>query len=70
MKTLLVTLIACAPLAGCGLGETALSAAAGGVSEVEQAKQAAATQARIRQQLDAAATVERSNREAAEKAAE
>ena len=70
MKTLLLTVIACAFLAGCGLGATAVSAAAGGASEAEQAKQAAATEARIKQQLDAAATVEKTNRDVAEKAAE
>ena len=42
-------------LSGCGLGETAASAGAGGVSKAEELEQARQTQSRIEQQLDDAA---------------
>ncbi|HUN25583.1 MAG TPA: hypothetical protein VMU67_04690 [Steroidobacteraceae bacterium] len=57
-------------LGGCGLGETAMSAATQGVSEAEQAKQAKATEQKVQEQLDAAARAEAEQREAAEKQGE
>jgi hypothetical protein len=56
----------CLALAGCGLGETAISAAAGGASEAAQAKEALKIEARVKQQLDATATLEAQGRRAAE----
>jgi len=58
--------LACLPLAACGVGETAISAAAGGASEAEQAKEALKTEARVEQQFDAATTLEAQRRQAAD----
>jgi hypothetical protein len=66
MKRMVLLFMACLTLAGCGLGETAVSAAAGAGSQVEQAKEALRTEARVKQQLDAAAALEAQQREAAE----
>jgi len=64
MKRVILAFMACLTLAACGLGETAVSAAAGGASEAEQAKAALRTEARVKQQLDAAATLEAQRRQA------
>jgi hypothetical protein len=64
MQRVFLTFMFCLTLAACGLGETAVSAAAGGASEVEQAKEALKTEARVKQQLDAAAAVEAQRRQA------
>ncbi len=53
-------------LAGCGVGETAISAAAGSASEVEQAKQGLKTEARVKQQVDAAVALDAQRRQDAE----
>ncbi len=66
MKRLILAFMACLPLAACGLGETAVSAAAGGASEAAQAREGLRTEARVKQQLDAAATLEAQRRQAAE----
>lgn len=66
MKRLILGVLACVPLAACGVGETAISAAAGGASEVQQAKDALKTEARVKQQLDAAAALDAQRRQAAE----
>ena len=66
MKRTILACAVCLPLAACGLGETAVSAAAGGASEAEQAKEALRTEARVKQQLDAAATLEAQRRQAAD----
>jgi hypothetical protein len=66
MQRVFLTFMVCLTLTACGLGETAVSAAAGGASEVEQAKQALKTEARVKQQLDAAATLDAQRRQAAE----
>jgi hypothetical protein len=58
--------MACLTLAGCGLGETAVSAAAGASSQAEQAKEALRTEARVKEQLDAAAALAAQQRQAAE----
>jgi hypothetical protein len=59
-----------APLAGCGLAETGASAAAGGVSKAEEARQAKETEARIQQQIDAAQAQAAEQRRAAEAASQ
>ena len=66
MKRMLFMFMACLTLAGCGLGETAASAAAGAASQAEQAKEALKTEARVKQQLDAAAALAAQQRQAAE----
>jgi hypothetical protein len=66
MKQLIVGFLACLTLAACGVGETAISAAAGGASEAAQAKEALKTEARVKQQLDAAAALEAQRRQAAD----
>jgi hypothetical protein len=66
MQRVILGFIACLALAGCGLGETAVSAAAGGASEVEQAKEGLKTEARVKQQLEATATLDAQHRQAAE----
>lgn len=65
MKRVLLAFLVCLPLAACGLGETAVSAAASG-SQAEQATEALKTEARVKQQLDAAATLDAEHRQAAE----
>jgi hypothetical protein len=66
MKRVLLAFAACLPLAGCGLGETAASAAAGVGSQAEQAKEGLKTEARVKQQIDAAAALDAEHRQAAE----
>ena len=66
MQRVILAFMACLTLSACGLGETAVSAAAGGAAEVEQAKAALKTEARVKQQLDAAATLEAQHRQAAD----
>jgi hypothetical protein len=66
MKRVILAFMACLTLAACGLGETAVSAAAGSASEAEQAKAALRTEARVKQQLDTAATLEAQRRQAAD----
>jgi hypothetical protein len=64
MKRLILAFMTCLTLAACGLGETAVSAAAAGASAAEQAKEGLRTEARVKQQLDAAATLEAQRRQA------
>lgn len=66
MERAICAFMACLILAACGLGETAISTAAGAASEAEQAKAALRTEARVKQQLDAAATLEAQRRQAAD----
>ncbi len=66
MERVILAFMACLTLAACGLGETAVSAVAGGASEAEQAKEALRTEARVKQQLDAAARLEAQRRQAAD----
>jgi len=54
MQRVILAFTVCLALAACGLGETAVSAAAGGASEAEQAKEALKVKTRMEQQLDAA----------------
>jgi hypothetical protein len=62
----LVLMGAMLALAGCGLGESAVSAAAGGASKAEEAKQASKTLESVEQRLDDAQSTARENLEAAE----
>ncbi len=66
MARLILALAGCLTLAACGLGETAVSAAATGASATEQAKEGLKTEARVKQQLDAAAATDAKRREDAE----
>jgi uncharacterized protein YceK len=70
MKGLFLSMLVCVLLAGCGLGETAVSTAAAGASQAEQAQQATRTEARVREQLDAAAKADAERRNAAENASQ
>lgn len=53
-------------LAGCGLAETGVTAAAGGASAAQEAKQAKQTEARMQQQINAAYQQDAAQRKAAE----
>jgi hypothetical protein len=64
MKRILFMFMVCLAFAGCGLGETAVSAAASAGSQVSQAT--LKTEARVKQQLDEAAAVAAQQRQAAE----
>jgi hypothetical protein len=66
MTRIILGFLACLTLAACGVGETAISAAAGGASEAQQAKDALKTETRVKQQLDAAAALDAQRRQAAE----
>jgi len=66
MKRIMPVVLAGLTLSACGLGETAVSTAAGGAAEVEQAKAALKTEARVKEQLNAAQAVELRNRQDAE----
>jgi hypothetical protein len=66
MKRALLMIVASLPLTACGIGETAVSAAASGSSQASQAKEALRTEARVKQQLDAAAALDTAHRQAAE----
>jgi hypothetical protein len=63
---LATTMVLGAMLAGCGLAETGAAAAAGGASQVEQARQAKQTEARVQQQVDAAVQLDADHRRATE----
>jgi hypothetical protein len=62
----LALLAALFTLAGCGLAETGVTAAAGGASAAQQAKQAKETEAKIQQQINAAYQEDAARRKAAE----
>jgi hypothetical protein len=66
MERVILVFMACLTLAACGLGETAVSAAASGGAAAEQAKEGLRTEARVKQQLDAAAALDAQRRQAAE----
>ncbi len=70
MNRIILVVLACLTFSACGVGETAISAAAGGASEAAQAKEALKTEARVKQQLDAAATLDAQRRQAAETSAQ
>jgi hypothetical protein len=62
----LVIMVAVLALAGCGLAETGVTAAAGGASAAQDAKQAKDTEAKLQQQINAAYQQDAANRKAAE----
>ena len=66
MERVVIIVLMCLTLAACGLGETAVSAAAAGASEAAQAKEASKIEAHVKQQIDAAATLEAQHRQAAD----
>ena len=66
MQREFLILTGCLALSACGLGETAVSGAAGAAAQVEEAKQGLKTEARVKEQLDAAAKVESQHRQDAE----
>jgi len=66
MVRLTLAILGCLSLAACGVGETAISAAAGAASQTEQAKEGLKTEARVKQQLDAAVAVDAQHRQSAE----
>ncbi len=57
-------------LTGCGVTDTAVTAAAGGSSQVREAKDARATEERVKQQVDAAIRLDAEQRRAAEAASQ
>jgi hypothetical protein len=66
MRRTLVGLLITLGLGGCGVGENAVSAAAGGASKAQEAQQARQTEERVKEQLDAAARQEAARRAEAE----
>jgi hypothetical protein len=62
-------LITMALVSGCGLGETAPTTAAGGMSKAEEARQARETQARVQEDLEAAQKAAAEQRAAIDEAA-
>jgi len=62
----LAIMVAVLALAGCGLAETGVTAAAGGASAAQDAKQAKDTEAKLQQQINAAYQQDAANRKAAE----
>ena len=69
MKSLVSSLALAAlllPLSGCGLAETGVTAAAGGESAAQQAKEAKQTEAKLQQQINAAYQQDAAQRKAAE----
>ena len=65
-----ILVLGCLPVAGCGLGETAVTAAAGGASQVQQAREAKATEQRFKQQFEDATRAAEKQHETDEAAAE
>jgi len=63
---LTTTMVFSATLTGCGLAGTSIAGATAGASQVEQARQAKETEARVKRQLDAAAQLDADRRKAAE----
>ena len=57
-------------LAGCGVAETGAAAAAAGASKAEELRQGLQTEARVREQLDAASRQAADQRSAAEAASQ
>jgi hypothetical protein len=63
---LTATLAVSAMLTGCGLAGTSVAGATTGAAEVEQARQAKETEARVQKQVDAAVQLNTDHRQAAE----
>lgn len=70
MHRIFAVLAVCAFLVSCGLAATGAAGATGAASEVQEAKQAKETEARVQQQLDAAAQAAADQRQQAEKQTE
>ena len=70
MKTLkiLLSALACILLAACGVSETAVTAAAVGKGQAQQAEQARQQMDQVKQQLDAASQQAEAQRQAMESA--
>lgn len=64
-----VSCLSAVMLPGCGVGETAVSAAAAGKAKAEEVRQAQQTMQQVQQQLDAANAQAASQRKALEDAA-
>ena len=60
------TIVLSSTLTGCGLAETGAAAAAGGASEVQQVKQAKATEERVKKEVEAAVQQNTDRQHAAE----
>lgn len=63
---LTATMVLSATLSGCGLAGTSVVGATAGASQVEQARQAKETEARVQKQVDAAVQLDADRRKAAE----
>lgn len=70
MKRMILVFAGCAALSACGLGETAVSAAAAGGGAAAQAREGLKTEARVKEQLDAATQLDTQHRKDAEAAAQ
>ena len=70
MKMLVSMTLSGLLLAGCGVGEVAVTAAAEGSAKAQEARQAQETEARVSRDLDAAAKLDTERRQAAESAAQ
>lgn len=70
MYRVVIALMACGTLSACGLGEVAITAAANGTSQAEQAKAAKQTEDRVKSQVDAAVQLDRQHRQDAENSAQ
>jgi len=66
LSVLTTTMVAAVALSGCGLAETGVAGAAQGAAQVEQARQAKQTEARVQQQLDSALQQDAARRKTAE----
>ena len=66
MARSIVLLILVLPLAGCGVADTGASAAAAATSKAQEAREGLKTEARVREQLDAAMKQSADQRNAAE----
>lgn len=65
-----LALFGCLALGGCGLAGTAAGTAAGAASEAQEARQAQATEDKVRAQIQDAQAVDAAQRERAEKDAQ
>jgi hypothetical protein len=70
MARTLVLLSLILPLTGCGVAETGTAAATAAAAQAEEVRQGLQTEARVREQLDAAAKKAAEQRNAAEAASE
>ncbi len=70
MKQLILASVGALALSACGLAGTAASTAAGGEAAAAQAKAGLQTEARVKQQLAAAAALDAQHRQAADPASQ